>query len=937
MGNFTSKWHANQESQLEKFAFGMLVTSKQNESTPGIVQENVPVREGEYYIFSAGGRKIRDVEGTNDFKVMPYIRDADTHDSIYSETNKDNLLAYSIEELTWEEYPFQLIIKIPKGVKNVDLFMLFKDQEIGSQFVVEALSWDLVDIDINILKDELAEAPGYMHLYDNRIETWFGEWIPNHDISHNYEHGSLTVIAEQNNSTPGLRRKDLHVIPGEKYTFTFVGRKLGSNFNVFPYIADAYTGLSIYGPHDHRYATKSNVRYFGEDLTEIKVELLIPDGVRQVESYVLFSDQEIGDKFLFHYFAFDMTSDLTFSLDELENTVQNNNLVAYADKSVREWDHIHIHTSCKQRQKLNYIKYALLDINKNVVKVTNCPNIVIQEYPEHGAMAGCEWKSTHYMNIDREVRSGMYILVALYNNNHMIMPVTITNHKHTTRKIALLSNINTWAAYETWSGYNNDVINLHKWDSDIESEFKDLSNNVSMQVSFNRPFVRASDECYQYLMNDVWTHEIHTHLVYLELYMYKFLKDKNIEYDVLTDVDLEHTSISQLHRNYDLFVVHGHSQYWTEKGVKQLSRMARRGVNLALFGAGAFHWKAYYDEDNNLIVPKNGDTSLIEDEDAQVGLWTDINYSRNYIHPHYLFGVKYNPLKKTGDRPYEKYYDHHILKGAHYDFGERTLNPNYNHLSAWIVDDVKQLRNRRNVIAAAQEGGRMVYNNRDFFRSFAVGTILWNSGLFVEHSIGDITLNVMEEFSNSKSIMFRKSPIDVITPVESRVRGNFVNIDYNHVNCTKFVYGHNNKYFEAEAGKYLDYNGTLLELKHYCFNRPSEHMLNGLTYPMSMNLIHVNNDNDSYVVITIFISEGEDQGLDSSIAISDEMFINLPNLNEGSIYTYPGTITNDLYIGSATYVVIDKPMTSAKMHLWYGGEPEDIQDYNSSHEIMHYA
>ena len=943
MGNFTSKWSANQNVQISDFAYSMLVTSKQSGSTPGIMKENIEVQEEGIYVFSIAGKKIRDVEGTNDFSVFPYIRDSDTFDSIYDQENKDNLVIYTAEELSFEEFPMQIIVKIPKCTKKVDIFLLFKDQEIGSQFIAEALSFDKIDIDPS-------EIPMDEEFYFNNpkvITTHFGPWSPNQEITHKYNGVLLHVIANQNTSTPGIRCRDLTVIPGEKYTFSFLGKKGDNDYGVFPYISDALTGLSIFSPYDKRHVVVGTPMEFGTDLTKIKVTVKIPEGVTKIQAYLLFVNPYVGAEYFLHYFSFYMASDLDFSLTELENKVQNNDLLSYADKSVGEGELVYLYTSCTRKPNLNYIKFVILDINKDIIKVSNSPNIIFQDYPEDGAMVGCNWINTHIMDLDIEIDSGMYFICALYGDNYTFMPLVVRNTNSTYNKILVLNNINTWAAYESWAGYNNDQISLHRWNTDKESEFRDKDNNVSIQVSFNRPFLNASEEIRQYLINETRTHKIHSHTAYLELWLYNFLEENNIHYDIINDQDLDGSSARKLYSNYDMLIIHGHSQYWTDNAVTNLSKMAKNGVNLALFGAGAFHWKAHY-INGNLRVIKNGDVELIknDDDDLDIGLWSNIDVPEHFIHPKLLFGISHNPDKhKNGaSAKYQKYIEHYVFRGADWSFGGYTLSANYNMLSGWIVDDVTNIHNKRNTIAGATRGGKMVYNNGNFFRSFASGTLLWNSALLVDHSVANITLNIIKEFSNSKVIMFRRSPINVTTKhmyFDRNPSNNILTIDYlgKNILSNKLIPLRNNYYFQVDKGHKLNYNGHEFIFTHYYFNNPSEHLLNDAVYPMSVNLIHESPSRDTFVVLSFFIGHGKNVGLDSSIALEDERTIYLPpTLNNETIHTYPGTLINEIYTGSATWVIFGQELTSSVISQWPSnkGIPADIQRCDPSQDIVTY-
>jgi len=931
MGNFQSHWVEHQDVQITEFYYNMLVTSKQNDSTPGLVNANVAVVPGKTYVYSIIAQGVVDVEGTNDFSVFPFIRDSDTLDIVYGPDNKDNMIAFTGHDISDIEWPLQIIFKIPENVYNLDLFLLFKDQEIGSQFLLEAISFDLVDFDI---EDEIDESPEYFTRNGQLISTEFGTWLANQDVSHNYINDALKVIAGQNTSTPGVRHRDLTVIPGEKYMFKFVGRKTDNSFNVFPYINDAFTGLSVFSPYDNSNVVTATDTRFGVSMTSIEVVLTIPQNVTKVQVYVLFEHQSKNDTFYLHDFDFHMRSDITFTLDDISSDTHNSNLLAYSDKSVFEGSNVNICTSVKTAhidENLKFIKYALLDISKNVVKVTNSPNIIFQDYKDDGVNLGCDWTVTHSMETHGIV-PGMYFICVMYSDHVTFLPLIIKN-KNNVSKLLILSNINTWTAYESWAGYNDDVISLHRWTSDISSDYKDVSHNVALQVTMERPFTNASEEILKYLENDVRTFHIHTHQVYNELWMYKFLYDNNIDFDIINDHDLHHTYFG----GYEMFMIHGHAQYWTEQSIKNVSTMGRNGTDLAYFGGGAFHYKVTYDDDNIVI-----------DKGASDALWSNNTFDAPYLHPIDMFGLSFNPSKyvDTSANYYTKDSEHFMLKGSDYTFGHATLGTLKNDkVSGWLVDDTRHTTDKSNVIGGAIDGGEMVYLNKDTYRSFSCGTLLWNSTLFTNHSTSNITLNVIKEFVSGSTRPLRKSPIDVIASAQIFPRdlsNNIVSFDYLGETISSIKRNlSDNYYFEVSGNKIATFNGRDFELKYYCFNKPSEHLLNGIAYPMSVYLIHKCLLTDTYVTVCVFISDGVtgsfDQSIDSDVSVNS--FSLDVNKNSETIHIYPGTIDNDMYTGSCTWIVFDKHITSSQISKWssYKGKPNDIVTYNSLQEIMTYG
>ena len=57
-----------------------------------------------------------------------------------------------------------------------------------------------------------------------------------------------------------------------------------------------------------------------------------------------------------------------------------------------------------------FIKYALFDINKNVILVKDSNKIMFQEYPYLGCVNGCNWNVSESLNLPSNLKSGMYII-----------------------------------------------------------------------------------------------------------------------------------------------------------------------------------------------------------------------------------------------------------------------------------------------------------------------------------------------------------------------------------------------------------------------------------------------------------------------------------------------------------------------------------------------
>lgn len=61
-----------------------------------------------------------------------------------------------------------------------------------------------------------------------------------------------------------------------------------------------------------------------------------------------------------------------------------------------------------------------------------------------------------------------------------------------------------------------------------------------------------------------------------------------------------------------------------------------------------------------------------------------------------------------------------------------------------------------------------------------------------------------------------------------------------------------------DAGSSLEYDGVTFDLVQFHFHTPSEHLLDGVTYPMEMHLVHAQHDRpERLLVIGVLFKEGD--------------------------------------------------------------------------------
>lgn len=122
---------------------------------------------------------------------------------------------------------------------------------------------------------------------------------------------------------------------------------------------------------------------------------------------------------------------------------------------------------------------------------------------------------------------------------------------------------------------------------------------------------------------------------------------------------------------------------------------------------------------------------------------------------------------------------------------------------------------------------------------------------------------------------------------------------------------------EFEVGSTLEYDGKVYELRQLHFHTPAEHLIDGITYPMEMHMVHtLRGHPDKYLVVGILFREGEDDAFVEEVLVhvpgrSGERFDGPMLLDAQSAlrridgyYHYEGSLTTPPYSESVTWLVL---------------------------------
>jgi len=132
---------------------------------------------------------------------------------------------------------------------------------------------------------------------------------------------------------------------------------------------------------------------------------------------------------------------------------------------------------------------------------------------------------------------------------------------------------------------------------------------------------------------------------------------------------------------------------------------------------------------------------------------------------------------------------------------------------------------------------------------------------------------------------------------------------------------------DFKNGSTCSVNGKLYSSKQFHFHTPSEHLIDGVTYPLELHIVNMANDSTdpgkpSYLVLSIFFKmgaenkflneflnkipneEGEKHALQSGEVKLDDLFSQFVRNQIESYYAYKGSLTTPPFTESVQWVIL---------------------------------
>jgi carbonic anhydrase len=182
-----------------------------------------------------------------------------------------------------------------------------------------------------------------------------------------------------------------------------------------------------------------------------------------------------------------------------------------------------------------------------------------------------------------------------------------------------------------------------------------------------------------------------------------------------------------------------------------------------------------------------------------------------------------------------------------------------------------------------------------------------------------------------------QSPVDIISNKADPAGKDQISFVFHSAFDTTENLGHTIQ-VDFKKGSTCTVNGKNYTSKQFHFHTPSEHLLDGMTFPMEMHIVNVWNDSangnkPSYLVVAVLFKigaenkfigefldkipheEGEKNALTTDGVKPDDLFAQFPGNEIKSYYTYKGSLTTPPYTETVQWVIMKHVLEASEEQI----------------------
>ncbi|HZF63512.1 MAG TPA: LamG domain-containing protein, partial [Chitinophagaceae bacterium] len=219
----------------------------------------------------------------------------------------------------------------------------------------------------------------------------------------------------------------------------------------------------------------------------------------------------------------------------------------------------------------------------------------------------CAWKETASYKVPAEARSGLYVARIKYNaaGKDLVYDISFIVRKPASAKKA---TILVMASTNTWRAYNATPFALQPSTLKYSLSTEGLKDNPRNPPAFSFYRTHAAGQgTYQVGLKIPWPAagpyvlygSDYSHLLRADRFTHIWLEKEGYDYDLITDTDLHKNP--EILKSYKVFIVNGHSEYWSIVMYDGLEAYLKAGGQTIILSGNTMFWRVSFNNDCSVM------------------------------------------------------------------------------------------------------------------------------------------------------------------------------------------------------------------------------------------------------------------------------------------------------------------------------------------------